>query len=566
MILKPICRSVLVFWLGSTMAMAQEQPLPILVESVDVRVINVDVVVTDRKGNAIPGLKIGDFEVYENGRPMKLTNFYEVAGNRTIESPQAPIQTKTQTPPGLPAARQSEQLPENLQRRIVFFIDNLSLHPFNRNKVFESMKTFARESMRPGDEAMVATWNRSMKIRVPFTKDHVNIQQALEGIAGESAFGVHNISERRQVEGQIREARTQSEAVGAARQYAQSVEHDLRQSVAAVNGLMATLAGVEGKKILVMTSEGFPMQPGRELFFFIDDIAKEKRNWGGGGSSLIESMSFDATHLIQSIARTANANGITLYTLHAGGLVGGNEMSAENAKPLSFTAQQQAISNSTDSLNLLANMTGGKATVGTNNFKMGFDQIQRDLNGYYSLGYRAGTERVDRQRTVDVRLKNNNKKYIVRSRKSFVEKSVETEMSDRVIANLFYEGKANDLKIFLTTKQPIPTENGLFKIPVEVHIPMENLSLIPQGELHIGGFTVFVAAADKNGDMSEVSRQNHRLKVPQAEMPKTSGKFYTYALELLMEKGRNKVSVGVVDEISKMTGFQRTDILAADLR
>ena len=275
-------------------------------------------------------------------------------------------------------------------------------------------------------------------------------------------------------------------------------------------------------------------------------------------------MSFDATHLIQSIARTANANGITLYTLHAGGLAGGSEMSAENAKPLSFTAQQQAISNSTDSLNLLANMTGGKATVGTNNFKMGFDQIQRDLNGYYSLGYRAGTERVDRQRSLDVRLKNKN--FVVRSRRSFVEKSVETEMSDRVIANLFYEGKANDLKIFLTTKQPIPTEDGLFKVPVEVHIPMESLSLIPTGEIFSGGFTVFVGAANKDGDMSDIQQQNHSIKIPVAEMQKLEGKHYTYALELIMEKGRNRISVGVVDAVSTLMGFERQDVLAADLR
>lgn len=550
--------------LSGTVALAQEQPLSTLVENVDVRVINVDVVVTDRKGNPIRGLNIGDFEVYENGRPMKLTNFYEVSGSKTIESAPAPLAGQPAPSPPAPSGTSEAELPDNLQRRIVFFVDNLSLHPFNRNRVFESMKTFAREVMRPGDEAMVATWNRSMKVRVPFTKDAKHIQQSLEGIAGESALGVHNISERRQVEGQIREARSYTEAVSAARSYAQSVEHDLRQSVAAVNGLMATLAGVEGKKILVMTSEGFPMQPGRELFFFIDDMAREKRGWGSHGSSLIESMSFDSTHLIQSVAKTANANGITLYTLHAGGLAGGNEMSAENAKPLSFSAQQAALSNSTDSLNLLANLTGGKATVGTNNFKMGFDQIQRDLNGYYSLGYRAGTERVDRQRSVDVKVKNRN--YVVRSRKSFVEKSVETEMGDRVIANLFYESKANDLKIFLTTGRPIATEDGLFKVPVEVHIPMENVSLIPQGELNVGGFSVFVAASDKNGDMSDVSRQTHQIKVPQTELARTAGKHYTYALELLMEKGRNKISIGVVDEISKTTGFDRTDVLAADLR
>ncbi|HEX8154352.1 MAG TPA: hypothetical protein VF698_14555, partial [Thermoanaerobaculia bacterium] len=53
-----------------------------LMEVIDVRVINVDVVVTDRKGNPITGLTKDDFEILENGVPKVITNFYEVEGNR----------------------------------------------------------------------------------------------------------------------------------------------------------------------------------------------------------------------------------------------------------------------------------------------------------------------------------------------------------------------------------------------------------------------------------------------------------------------------------------------------
>lgn len=546
------------------MAAAQEpqQPeqTPRLVETVDVRVINVDVVVTDRKGNPIRGLKMDDFEVFENGKKVNLTNFYEVTGSESAGPPP--------TKPSEPAPSQQKTAPmppQNLRRRIIFFVDNLSLQPFNRNRVFTAMKAFAEESMRPGDEAMVATWNRSMKIRVRFTSDKTQIIQALDGIAGESAFGIHNISERRQVESQIRDARTYNEAVGAARSYAQSVEHDLRQSVSAINGLMSTLAGVEGKKILVLTSEGFPMSPGKEMFFYIDEMAREKTDWRrSSGSSLIESMTFDSSMLIQSIAKTANANNITLYTMHAAGLSGYNEGSAENARSMPYAAQQAALTNTTDSMNILASMTGGIAVTGTNNFRAGFDQIEKDLGAYYSLGYRAGTERVDRQRPLEVRTKNRD--HVVRFRKSFVEKSIQTEMSDRVIANLFYESDANDMNIFLTTKQPIPTDDGLFRVPLEVHIPMDSLSLLPQGEIHAGSFTVYVAAADKLGDMSDVSSTQVPLRFPSEDLKNAAGKHYTWSVELLMEKGRNRISVGVIDDVSNMTGYEKQEVLAADLR
>src|SRR4051812_30152783 len=71
--------------LAATSLAAQQQPsseLPKLVESIDVKVINIDVVVTDRKGNPITGLTKDDFELYENGQPKLISTFYEVQGKK----------------------------------------------------------------------------------------------------------------------------------------------------------------------------------------------------------------------------------------------------------------------------------------------------------------------------------------------------------------------------------------------------------------------------------------------------------------------------------------------------
>src|SRR5205823_5173447 len=145
-------------------------------------------------------------------------------------------------------------------------------------------------------------------------------------------------------------------------------------------------------------------------------------------------------------------------TLHAGGLGAANENSlAERDKPIPYSVTSAALSNSTESLQLLAEMTGGLSSTNTNNFAGAFKNILRDLDSYYSLGYRAGTERVDRQRSLQVRVKNRN--YYVRSRQSFVEKSTFAEMNDRVIANLLYKTKANDLKILVKLDRPIAQED-----------------------------------------------------------------------------------------------------------
>lgn len=532
---------------------------PRLVENVEVNVINVDVIVTDRKGKVITGLKASDFEIFENGVRKPVSNFYEVSGGKATLSAEATTPSATTPVTTAPASAAAEDLSENTRRRIILYIDNLSLAVFNRNRVFKQMKDFVREVMRPGDETMIATFNRSMKVRVPFTRDIGTINSTLDVLAGESAMGTSNYSERKSVESRISEAKSYEEANAAARGYASSVHHDLRQSVASINGLVTTLAGVEGKKVLVLTSEGFPIQPGREMFQYIDEIARSK-NWSFS-SSLLEGMSFNSTTLVESVARTANANGVTVYTIHAGGLQGGNEMSAENARMTPANVSQAALTNTTESMRLIADMTGGTSTTQTNNFASAFQRIKSDLESYYSLGYRAGTERVDRQRYLQV--KTTNKQYIARSRQTFVEKSTFAEMSDRVIANLLYRTKTNDMKILMKMGTPRPADDGLFNVPVEIHIPMESLTLLAQGETeNVGGFDVYVAVANKDNDLSDVSRKSHQLRVTRDEMKSIAGKYYTYTLELLMERGLNRVSVGLVDQVSNTSGFAREQIIA----
>ena len=49
-------------------------------ETIEVRVTNIDVVVTDKSGKRVMGLTRDEFEVFENGRAQALTNFYENVG------------------------------------------------------------------------------------------------------------------------------------------------------------------------------------------------------------------------------------------------------------------------------------------------------------------------------------------------------------------------------------------------------------------------------------------------------------------------------------------------------
>ena len=71
--MRRLAAAVVVF---TTLAVqAQEK----VTETVEVRVVNVDVVVRDRAGNPVHGLSKDDFELYQNGKKQVITNLYEAA-------------------------------------------------------------------------------------------------------------------------------------------------------------------------------------------------------------------------------------------------------------------------------------------------------------------------------------------------------------------------------------------------------------------------------------------------------------------------------------------------------
>src|SRR5258708_7609874 len=66
---------------------AKETPSPALppyVKNVDVSITNLDVIVTDSKGNRVIGLTKDDFEVIEDNLKQSVTNFYAVDAGRVV--------------------------------------------------------------------------------------------------------------------------------------------------------------------------------------------------------------------------------------------------------------------------------------------------------------------------------------------------------------------------------------------------------------------------------------------------------------------------------------------------
>jgi hypothetical protein len=200
----------------------------------------------------------------------------------------------------------------------------------------------------------------------------------------------------------------------------------------------------------------------------------------------------------------------------------------------------------------IAAETGGVALVGSTNWKLAFDTIANDLASYYSLGYRSSGERQDKLRAVDVKLRK--KGYRLRTRRAVIEPSVSSEMNDAVAANLFHEISRNDLAIRAAAGRRATTSgSGAAVIPVTITIPMEKLTLLPDGTDLTGSFSLFAAFVRIDGVVSKVARQPQSFRFPKESLARR--REITVKLDVTADVTTDGVSIGVMDEATRATGF-----------
>src|ERR1700693_3594104 len=144
-------------WGQETPAQPAQKPIPPVSERVEVSVTNVEVIVTDSKGNRVSGLTRDDFEVYQDGTPQKISNFYAVSGGKVLLDDGEVV--------GLDSPEAKAEIPAELKAKYVLFIDNLNIQPQNRNRMFKSLEEFVTQTVGPLAEAEIITYNRSLKTK-----------------------------------------------------------------------------------------------------------------------------------------------------------------------------------------------------------------------------------------------------------------------------------------------------------------------------------------------------------------------------------------------------------------
>ncbi|MEP6471159.1 MAG: VWA domain-containing protein, partial [Acidobacteriota bacterium] len=505
-------------------------------ERVEVSVTNIDVIVTDSKGNRVPDLTKNDFEVFQDGVPQVISNFYAVSGGKVL------LEDGKTVPLDSPAA--ASEIPTQLKARYIVFIDNLNIQPQNRNRMFKRLKEFLTANVGPQAEAMVVTYNRSLKVRQKFTSERGDVLSAVEQTEMETGGGTTLAGERRDALARINDSKSEQEAIHTARSHAQSLRNDLQFAVDSLKTTLNGLAGVEGRKVFIYVSEGLPASAGAELF----DTIRQKFP---GGSSSLESLEFDMNSRYATVAQAANSNGVTIWALDASGLAGDEMVSAENRymenRPSSFLMRQ----NTQAPLQMLAEQTGGLAAVNTNDWKDSLNELSKDFSNFYSIGYRTTRAAADRPHSVEVRAKR--KGLRVRARKGLLEKSTETRTAEAVVASLFYPRSDNPLGVSLTVGDPKPYDQDNYLLPVRVAVPVGKLGLVPSGDRYEGQFFVYFVVLDALGKQSDLQVQRQAVSVPARDLTGAQKKDFYYDVQLIVVPGGQKLAIALRDGISNVT-------------
>lgn len=174
-----------------------------------------------------------------------------------------------------------------------------------------------------------------------------------------------------------------------------------------------------------------------------------------------------------------------------------------------------------------------------------------DLASYYSLAVRSSNSAPINIRTT--------RQYNVRATAIHAPLTVEDAVSDAVIAQHAGTASANDLGIELRA-EPEAAAGATRKVKLHVAIPIRNLQLAREGDKVTGGFDVFVSLGDEKGGFSPVTKRTHAISWPPEAQSQAGERVIDYVIDVVMDAGRSRISVGVIDRRSKKTGFQRIEV------
>jgi VWFA-related protein len=366
---------------------AQSQPSTFQAE---VNLVEVDAVVTDEQGHSVLGLTIDDFELFDDGQPQKIAALSYV--DIPLEIP--PEFPGVERP--VPVDVRSNKEPVS-GRMYVIVLDDMNIDSIRTSIVRAHAREFVESYFGAGDIAAVTYTSGRADASQDFTSDPQLLLASIDkfigrGVRSSAMEAAAKYYEDRltlsidppegvkpenipQLAADMQDARTRTLSTNA-RPTVDLTDFDRAQRVItvldAVRALTDGLLPVRGRrKSLVMFSEGVNYQLNEPFGMrSVSDVVRATQD---------------------TLSAAARAN-VTLYTIDPRGLVGAGTDFMQMTGPgmpngSTQVAMIDELQRTQDSLRVLAEETGGFATIGANSLSSAFDRLVDSNSRYYVLGY-----------------------------------------------------------------------------------------------------------------------------------------------------------------------------------
>lgn len=557
------CLSILFALLlaGGTMASAQSssEKLPgVFTEVLDVRVVNLEVVVTDKDGVPVRGLGPEDFLLRVDGEEVPIDYFTEVRGGVAAEVPPsqeaAGIAEIPAVVPGKPVGTS-----------YLVFIDELFSLPPDRDAVLEAL---VADLPRLGTEdrmAIVAFNGRDLDMLSSWSSSVPALTRVVEEARERPTFGIQRLMEQRQYNfDRLLDASTRLrlgqfdaerfyryELTPNERYYVEQLTSHVQMSVAAATATLRSFAQPPGRKVMLLYSGGWPYLP---TAFLTNPFS-----W-----LILGAQTPQGSDLFRPLTDAANLLGYTLYpvdvpgfadrlaenTLASGIEFGGAIPEALRADSAFLRRQELHYS-----LYFLAEETGGEAFVDARRLKA-FEGVVADTRSYYWLGFSPSRGWDDRRHELDVQLRTPG--FKVRTRVGFVDSSRAHDVTMAVESTLLFGSPPGSEGLEVVLGEPRKAGRKKMKVPLAVVVPLDRVVFVPAEGGQIAELELRVAVRDDKGRGADIPVIPLVIR---SESPPEEGAVFRFETSLRLRRQPHRAVIAIYDSASGRILSVTTEIL-----
>ena len=525
-----------------------EEPPSTFGEVIDVRVVNVEVVVTDRDGNRVRDLKPSDFRLKVDGKAVPVDFFTEVVGGQA--APSAPVAEAPAAPSPTPAA--SVEPGEPVPTSYLVFVDDFFAIEIRRNEVLRALKDdlgrlgpddrMAIVAYDGGRLTMVSNWSSSSnKLARAFDEAMTRPARGLDRIAELRTFeSDEDFASQAVMDGVPIDLNVASPAGGLnMREYAygSTLHRQVEGAVGAVVSTLRAFAAPPGRKVLLLLAGGWP--------FSIDSFVRN-------GSPPLSPEFPVGEKILRELTNTANLLGYTIYPVDVPGVEAGAADATSFAAGDGTSMREQEVEGT---LEFVAKETGGQPLRNSNRMAA-FRQVGEDTRSYYWLGFTPTWERNDKRHRVEVEMTRPGLR--VRTRNSFLDLSKKAEVSMMVESAMLFGNLPGTIKMPVKLGTPKPLKKkGQVEVPVTLGLPVDVLTVVPINGKHVAEAELRVAATDKDGNGSDVPVIP--LKLASDKPPKPGG-FVRYDTKITLRGKASHLVLAVYDPLSGKMALGEVDV------